>query len=131
MAVRTVPIKKGPSSSTAKRIAGKNAREAKASALADYKSQKIALRNRFSDSGTSGEAELGKRLAALDIKFGKALLASDNKLVEDATNIKRYGKDAMKGKGFATTGRPKSVNAGASRAATQSGTPKPLGRRSN
>ena len=124
MAVRTVPIKKGPSSSTAKRIAGKNAREDKAKALADYKSQRDALRNRFGDSGTSGEAELGKRLAALDKKFGKALLASDNKLVEDATNIKRYGKDAMKGKGFATTGRPKSINAGASRPATQSGTPK-------
>ena len=124
MAVRTVPIKKGPSSSTAKRIAGKNAREDKAKARADYKSQRDALRNRFGDSGTSGEAELGKRLAALDIKFGKALLASDNKLGEDATNIKRYGKDSMKSKGFATSGRPKSVNAGASRPATQSGTPK-------
>ena len=43
---------------------------------------------------------------------------------EDDANVDLYGKDAMKGKGFATTGRPVAVNAGASVKATQKSTKK-------
>ena len=74
---------------------------------------KIAAAKKYADRGTHGAKEFGKKYDAAPKKSG-----------EDYDNIKLYGKDAMKGKGFATTGRPKAINAGASRPATQSGTPK-------
>ena len=83
-----------------------------------------AVKLNFKDRGTAGQAEIEKTLLASGRKREKSLLDSGKKSKEDLDNVDLYGKDAMKGKGFATTGRPKAVNAGASRPATQSGTPK-------
>jgi len=79
---------------------------------------------KFKDRGLHGNLEIKKALAASYKKKQKSRAASFKKRKEDDANVDLYGKDAMKGKGFATTGRPKAVNAGASRPATQSGTPK-------
>jgi len=79
---------------------------------------------KFKDRGTTGDAEIVKVRAASYKKKQKSRSASFKKRKEDDANVDLYGKDAMKGKGFATTGRPKAINAGASRPATQSGTPR-------
>tara|TARA_R110002126_G_scaffold80443_1_gene199104 strand:- start:461 stop:745 length:285 start_codon:yes stop_codon:yes gene_type:complete len=86
---------------------------AKASALNKYDDTVEAAAKKYKDRGSHGMKAFGKKSDAALKKFG-----------EDHRNAELYGKDAMKGKGFATTGRPKSINAGASRPATQSGTPK-------
>ena len=83
-----------------------------------------AAKLKFKDRGTSGDKELQKIKNASYKKKKQTHLDSYKKRQEDKANVTLYGKDAMKGKGFATTGRPKSINAGASRPATQSGTPK-------
>ena len=82
-------------------------------ALNKNKDTKIAAAKEYKDRGSHGLKEFGKKHDAALKKFG-----------EDYRNVELYGRDAMKGKGFATTGRPKAINAGASRPATQSGTPK-------
>jgi len=55
---------------------------------------------KYKDRGSHGMKAFRKEEAAALKKFG-----------EDRRNVELYGKDAMKGKGFATTGRPKAVNA--------------------
>ena len=65
----------------------------------------------------------------LEQKTGRAANVSRNKVYEDDKNIKRYGKSAMKGKGFATPrtqsyAKPTVVEAGASRKPTQKNTKK-------
>ena len=69
---------------------------------AKYKNQatKKASKILYADRGTSGANKIQEIQSAANDKF-----------VEDYENVKRYGKDAMKGRGFATTGRPKAVNA--------------------
>ena len=62
-------------------------------------------------------------------KTGRAANVSRNKVYEDDKNVKRYGKSAMKGKGFATPrtqsyAKPTVVEAGASRKPTQKNTKK-------
>jgi len=83
-----------------------------------------AAAKKYEGRGSSGLKQFGKEYDASLKKFGKEYDDSLKKFGEDHANVDLYGKDAMKGKGFATTGRPKAVNAGASRPATQSGTPK-------
>ena len=83
-----------------------------------------AAYEKYTDRGSSGKSQYSKEYTAAGSKYNKDYTAAGSKYSEDYTNVERYGKDAMKGKGFATTGRPKSINAGASRPATQSGTPK-------
>jgi len=79
---------------------------------------------RFKDRGTTGDAEIAKARGASYVKKQKSRSASYKKRKEDDANVGLYGKDAMKGKGFATTGRPVAVNAGASVKATQKSTKK-------
>ena len=88
-------------------------RKARSIALANSTDTKSAGYKKFKDRGSYGDSEFYDISQAADEKFG-----------EDYDNTELYGKDAMKGKGFATQGRPQSINAGASRPATQSGTPK-------
>ena len=83
-----------------------------------------AAAKKYEGRGSSGLKQFGKEYDASLKKFGKEYDASLKKFGEDHANVERYGKDAMRGRGFATTGRPQSINAGASRPATQSGTPK-------
>ena len=83
-----------------------------------------AVELKFGDRGTTGDAEIAKARAASYKKKQKSRSASFKQRKEDDANVDLYGKDAMKGKGFATTGRPVAINAGASVPATQSGTKK-------
>ena len=83
-----------------------------------------AVELKFGDRGTYGDAEIAKTRAASGRKREKSLSDSGKKRKEDIANVDLYGKDAMKGRGFATTGRPQSINAGASVSATQRGTPR-------
>ena len=65
----------------------------------------------------------------LEQTTGRAANVSSNKVYEDDKNVKRYGKSAMKGKGFATPrtqsyAKPTVINAGASVKPTQKNTKK-------
>jgi hypothetical protein len=108
----------------ASEIARKKERDTDRKAVALELATDKAAKLKFKDRGTSGDKELQKIETASYKKKSKSHLDSYKKRNEDEANVTLYGKDAMKGKGFATTGRPKSINAGASRPATQSGTPK-------
>jgi hypothetical protein len=108
----------------ASEIARKKERDTDRKAVALELATDKAAKLKFKDRGTSGDKELKKIENASYKKKTKSHLVSYRKRKEDEANVNLYGKDAMKGKGFATTGRPKSINAGASRPATQSGTPK-------
>ena len=70
-----------------------------------------------------------KQFKDLQQTTGRAANVRKNKVYEDDANVKRYGDDAMRGKGFATTrtqsyAKPTIVDAGASRKPTQKGTKK-------
>jgi len=70
-----------------------------------------------------------KQFKDLQQTTGRAVNVRKNKVYEDDANVKRYGDDAMRGKGFATTrtqsyAKPTIVDAGASRKPTQKGTKK-------
>ena len=77
-----------------------------------------------SNAENVADRQAGGDLSTRVNKSRKDLKDRVNKSDEDQGNRVRYGADAMRGKGYATTGRPQSINAGASRPATQSGTPK-------
>jgi len=113
---------------TTSRIASKIARQKEAAtdkkAKALEKATDRAAELKFQDRGTYGDAEIAKTSAASYKKKKKSLAASFKKRKQDDANVALYGKDAMKGKGFATTGRPVAVNAGASVKATQKSTKK-------
>lgn len=66
-----------------------------------YYKKKQAITNRYKDSGTSGKEQMKKELLALEMKWGKQTKKRIAKGMEDDTNIAKYGKDAMKGRGFA------------------------------
>lgn len=70
-----------------------------------------------------------KQFKDLQQTTGRAVNVRKNKVYEDDANVKRYGDDAMRGKGFATTrtqsyAKPTIVDAGASRKPTQKNTKK-------
>ena len=70
-----------------------------------------------------------KQFKDLQQKTSRAVNVRKNKVYEDDANVKLYGDDAMRGKGFATTrtqsyAKPTIVDAGASRKPTQKGTKK-------
>ena len=70
-----------------------------------------------------------KQFKDLQQTTSRAVNVRKNKVYEDDANVKRYGDDAMRGKGFATTrtqsyAKPTIVDAGASRKPTQKGTKK-------
>ena len=70
-----------------------------------------------------------KQFKDLQQTTGRAVNVRKNKVYEDDANVKLYGDDAMRGKGFATTrtqsyAKPTIVDAGASRKPTQKGTKK-------
>ena len=70
-----------------------------------------------------------KQFKDLQQTTGRAVNVRKNKVYEDDANVKRYGDDAMRGKGFATPrtqsyAKPTIVDAGASRKPTQKGTKK-------
>ena len=66
-----------------------------------YYEKKQAIKNRYKDSGTSGKEQMMKELLALEKKWGKQTKKRTAKGMEDDTNIAKYGKDAMKSRGFA------------------------------
>jgi len=108
----------------AKNIAYNKSKNTSEAAAKKHNATSEAAAKKYEGRGSSGLKQFGKEYDASLKKFGKEYDDSLKKFGEDHANVDLYGKDAMKGKGFATTGRPKAVNAGASRPATQSGTPK-------
>jgi hypothetical protein len=66
-----------------------------------YYEKKKSITSRYKDSGTSGKEQMKKELLALEKKWGKQTKKRIAKGMEDDTNIAKYGKDAMKGRGFA------------------------------
>ena len=111
-------------SKLAKNIAYNKSKNTNVAAAKKHTANSVAAAKKYEGRGSSGLKQFGKEYDASLKKFGKEYDDSLDKFGEDHANVERYGKDAMRGKGFATTGRPKSVNAGASRPATQSGTPR-------
>lgn len=69
---------------------------------ASYKKKTAANNSRFKDSGTAGAAEKKKRQAKINEKTLTTTKAIAKKSNTDSENISRYGKDAMKSRGFAT-----------------------------
>jgi len=57
---------------------------------------------RFSDSGRTGGAEGSKRLKKADSTHDKNKRAISKKTLTDLDNVDRYGKHAMKSRGFGT-----------------------------
>ena len=111
-------------SKLAKNIAYNKSKDTSVAAEKKHTATSKAAAKKYEGRGSSGLKQFGKEYDASLKKFGKEYDASLDKFGEDHANVERYGKDAMRGMGFATTGRPQSINAGASRPATQSGTPK-------
>ena len=59
------------------------------------------IREKYKDSGTSGKAQMKKELKALDAKVERQADKIHGKEYSDSKNVKKYGKDAMKSRGFA------------------------------
>ena len=66
-----------------------------------YDEKKKAIREKYKDRGTSGKEQMKKELLALENKWDKQSKKRVSKGIEDDKNIRKYGKDAMKGRGFA------------------------------
>ena len=78
--------------------AAKAVREAKEK----FAGMKAGIINRYKDSGTSGAEQQKKELAALEIKRKAAMYKLGKKQATDLQKLKRFGKDAMKGRTFAS-----------------------------
>ena len=77
--------------------AAKAVREAKEK----FAGMKAGIINRYKDSGTSGTEQQKKELAALEIKRKAAMYKLGKKQATDLQKLKRFGKDAMRGRTFA------------------------------
>tara|TARA_R110002110_G_C13104316_1_gene686196 strand:+ start:256 stop:612 length:357 start_codon:yes stop_codon:yes gene_type:complete len=91
-------------------------------ALAAFDKKEAAIRSRYADSGTSGREQMNKELHALNIAYSKGSDKRMAKDTEDKGNVRRYGKDAMRGRSFAQYnkgGMVKKANCGASMKPTQ------------
>tara|TARA_R110000751_G_scaffold77441_6_gene156187 strand:- start:5989 stop:6345 length:357 start_codon:yes stop_codon:yes gene_type:complete len=89
---------------------------------AAFDKKKAAIRSRYADSGTSGREQMNKELNALTIAYSKGSDKRMDKANEDKDNVRRYGKDAMRGRSFAQYnkgGMVKKANCGASMKPTQ------------
>jgi hypothetical protein len=64
--------------------------------------QIISTISRFSDSGTTGNKEAIKRLKKAKVTHEATMRAISKKTLTDIDNVDRYGKGAMKSRGFAT-----------------------------
>ena len=68
----------------------------------DNTAKEIArIKARYKDAGSSGKAQMKKELEALSKEVKRKNSKRLDKATEDFKNISRYGKDAMKSRGFA------------------------------
>ena len=68
----------------------------------DNTAKEIArIKARYKDAGSSGKAQMQKELEALSKQVNRKNSKQLDKALEDYENISRYGKDAMKSRGFA------------------------------
>ena len=91
---------------TTSKVASEARRESSTTAVTRLKEKfaglKAGIMNRYKDSGTSGAEQQKKELAALEIKKKAALAKLREKQAKDIKSVKRYGKDAMKARTFAS-----------------------------
>jgi len=91
---------------TTSKVASEARRESSAVAANRMKEKfdglEAGILNRYKDSGTSGAEQQKKELAALEIKKKAALAKLREKQAKDIKSVKRYGKDAMKARTFAS-----------------------------
>ena len=68
---------------------------------AEFAKKYRAIKAKYKDRGTSGEAQMNKELDILLAEEDAASTKRYKKGKQDDANIVKYGKDAMKGKSFA------------------------------
>ena len=90
------------SSVVAYEAASANAAKAVSKAKKKFAGLKAGILNRYKDSGTSGAEQQKKELAALEIKRKAAMYKLGKKQASDLKMLKTFGKDAMKGRTFAS-----------------------------
>ena len=90
------------SSVVAYEAASANAAKAVRKAKEKFAGLKAGIIKRYKDSGTSGAEQQKKELAALEIKRKAAMYKLGKKQASDLKMLKRFGKDAMKGRTFAS-----------------------------
>ena len=81
----------------------------------EFVEKKRAIERKYRDRGSSGEKQMEKELRALNKKYDEIEDKRYKKGDQDDSNIAKYGKDAMKGKSFASYskgGSAKKPNAG-------------------
>ena len=89
------------SSNVARTATRRNKTSKDAEAKAKFQAEVGRIIKRYEDSGTSGASQKRKELKALEEKYADVLDKSYMKNIEDRDNVWRYGKDSMKGRGFA------------------------------
>ena len=68
----------------------------------EFLKQKRAIERKYEDRGSSGEKQMQKELHALYKEYDKIDDKRYKKGHQDDANVAKYGKDAMKGKSFAS-----------------------------
>jgi len=90
---------------TTSKVASDIQREAAASAVTrlnkKFASLEAGIIKRYSDAGTSGKEQSRKELAALKIEKKEAMEKLRKKQADNIRSVKRFGKDAMRGRTFA------------------------------
>ena len=89
------------SSRQAKFISGTRHSDDNMNAWRKYLDDFARMEARYKDRGSSGKAQMKEEREALYKEFESKIGKMSDKSKEDRANISLYGKDAMKGRGFA------------------------------
>ena len=89
------------SSRQAKFISGTRHSDDNMNAWRKYLDDFARMEARYKDRGSSGKAQMQEELESLEKEFASKRSKRADKATEDRANISLYGKDAMKGRGFA------------------------------
>jgi hypothetical protein len=79
----------------------RNAGDKRVSLSDSYGREMSRIREKYKDRGESGKAQMKKELKALDAEVSRKVDKINAKEDTDSKNVKKYGKDAMKSRGFA------------------------------
>ena len=101
----------------------RNANDKRGTLADSYGREMDRIREKYKDRGTAGKAQMKKELKALDAQVSRKVDKINAKKDTDSKNVKKYGKDAMKSRGFAGYNKGGMVksNCGASMKPTQKG----------
>ena len=89
-------------SKRAKTASWRNADDKRLSLSNSYGREMDRIKEKYKDRGESGKAQMEKELKALDADVNRMADKIRAKEDTDSENVKKYGKDAMKSRGFAT-----------------------------